>query len=212
MRFTALLIAALAALPAQAASFSFTGSFGADDDIQLFSFSLGSGATVTMTTLSYAGGLNSDGVLIGNGGFDPILTLFDSTGALVSFNDDGLPPDVGTDPVTTRAFDSYLEILLAPGTYTLALTQFDNFANGPNLANGFMRTGQPTFTGPLFNCPNGQFCDSAPSNRSSAWAVDIRDVDRATAAAATVPEPASVLLLGIGLVLAAGRMRKRRAG
>ena len=211
MRLLAILVAAFAALPAHAASFSFTGSFNADDDVQLFSFTLGSSSTVTLTTLSYAGGLSSAGPLIAPGGFDGILSLFDATGALLSQNDDTAPPDVGVDPVTGQSYDAFLQLLLGPGDYTVALTQFDNFVLAGNLANGFTYTGSPTFTS-IFGCSNGAFCDSTVANRTSAWAVDIRQVDQASAATSAVPEPASVVLLGIGLVLAAGGMRKRRAG
>lgn len=199
----------LAALPASAASFSFTGAFSADDDVELFSFGLDSGATVTLLTLSYAGGLNSDGLLIAPGGFDTVLSLFDSTGALITSNDDGAPPDVGVDPVTGESWDAFIELFLAPGVYTLALTQFDNQVIGGDLANGFVESGNPTFTS-IYACPNGVFCDSTTANRTGAWAVDILEVDRV--GSATVPEPASVLMLGLGLVALAGGLRKRRAG
>jgi hypothetical protein len=202
MRFLVLLLAAaLLTLPAQAANFSFTGNFSGGDDVQLFSFSLSSPTSVTLLTLSYAGGVNSAAAVIPDGGFDPILTLFDSTGAILTQNDDGSPPDVGVDPVTSQSYDSFLFELLAPGSYTLALTQFDNTAATSNLAGGF---GSTTILG----CSNGVFCDAQDANRTSAWAVDILSVDQASAAA--VPEPASILMLGIGLVLAAGGLRKRR--
>ena len=208
MRLLAILTV-LTALPANAASFSFTGSFDADDDLQLFSFTLDAGATVTLTTLSYAGGVNAAGDTIAPGGFDPILSLFDSGGLLIDSNDDGLPPDVAVDGVTGQAYDSFLQLVLGPGSYILALTQFENRVIGGDLANGFDKTGDPAFTS-SFGCSNGRFCDSSPANRSSAWAVDIRDVDRSNLGMAPIPEPASIVLLGIGLVLAAGGLRKRR--
>ncbi len=202
MRFLAVVLAACAALPAQAATISFTGTFDSDDDLELFSFTLGSASTVTMMTLSYAGGVNAAGDLIAPGGFDPILTLFDASGAFLAENDDGTPPDVGVDPVSGGAFDSYFELALGPGSYILALTQFDGFAAGSHLSDGF----QPqTF----FSCPNGTFCDTAGKNRTSAWAVDILGVDSATSA---VPEPSSIMLLGLGLLAVAGGLRRRPRG
>ena len=59
----------LATAPASAASFSFSGAFSGDADVQLFSFTVGSGTTVSLSTTSYA-----------LGGFDPLLTVFDSSG------------------------------------------------------------------------------------------------------------------------------------
>jgi hypothetical protein len=199
MRLLVLLLAA-AIVPANAASFSFTGSFTGGDDVQLFSFSLGTSSTVVMTTLSYAGGVNSAGDTIARGGFDPILTLFDSAGALLLPNDNGFPPDVGIDPLTNTAFDSYIELLLTPGSYILALTQYDNFAAGGLLSGGFTGT-------TVLGCSNGVFCDTLGKDRTPEWAVDIRNVDQARVGA--VPEPSSIALLGAGLVLAAGRLRKR---
>lgn len=209
MRLLAIALA-FAALPASAASFSFTGSFTADDDVELFTFELDSSATVTLTTLSYAGGLNSDGLLIVPGGFDTVLSLFDSTGALLVENDDGAAPDVGVDPVTGETYDAFIQALLGPGSYILALTQFDNHVIGGNLSNGFDRTGLPAFTS-IYACSNGAFCDSTTANRTSSWAVEILEVDRASGSA-TVPEPASILMLGLGLVALAGGLKKRRAG
>jgi hypothetical protein len=203
MRLLAIL-AVFAALPASAASFSFTGSFGAQDDVQLFSFTLGSNSTVTLTTLSYGGGVNAAGATISPGGFDPVLSVFDSTGALLTSSDDGNPPDINTDPVTGEAYDVYFQTLLSPGTYQLALTHFNGFAIGPNLSDGF----DPITIG---GCPNGVFCDSKANNRTSAWALDILNVDQASAIAAPIPEPSSIFLLGAGLLLAAGGLRKRRA-
>jgi len=203
MRFLAAL-ALFAALPASAASFSFTGSFGAQDDVQLFSFTIGSGSTVTMTTLSYAGGVNAAGATISPGGFDPVLSLFDSTGSLLNSSDDGTPPDINTDPSTGEAFDVYFQTLLGPGTYILALTHFDGFAIGPNVSDGF----DPITIG---GCPNGVFCDSKANNRTPDWALDILNVDQASMNAATVPEPSSIFLLGVGLLLAGRGLRKRRA-
>ena len=44
---------------------------------------------LVLETLSYAGGTNAAGTAISQGGFKPILAVFDSTGAIVGQNDDG---------------------------------------------------------------------------------------------------------------------------
>src|SRR5271166_7001129 len=91
--------------------FSFTGTFTQDDQLELFQFTAPS-ASVTLRTWSYAGGTNAAGHLISPGGFDPVLSLFDATGGLMSSspltasNDDGA--GVGTDLSTGNAFDSLL--------------------------------------------------------------------------------------------------------
>ena len=99
------MIAAPLALPSD---FSFQGTLNGDDGIQLFTFSVSSPSTVTIQTLSYAGGINAQGVTIPNGGFDPVLTLFDSSGVLADQNDDG-GSFVLIDPSSGRSSDAYLQ-------------------------------------------------------------------------------------------------------
>lgn len=72
------------------ANFSFTGNFSNDDEVQPFNFSVvGSAADVSLRTWSYAGGMNAGGTEIARGGFDPVITLFDSvTGVKITENDD----------------------------------------------------------------------------------------------------------------------------
>ena len=66
---------------ANATDFSFTGNFTNDNDVALFDFTVGaSSPDVILRTWSYAGGTNAAGQVIAEGGFDPILAVFDSTG------------------------------------------------------------------------------------------------------------------------------------
>ena len=171
---------ALASTSMQAANLSFTGSLGGDNDVRLFTFTLAADSDVTLRTWSYAGGTNASGSLIGSGGFDPIVTLFAGTGPsalLLTANDDGTGVDV--DPGTGSAFDSLLEILaLSAGTYTVALTEFDNFASGPTLGDGFGGNNIMGFDG-----------------RNANWALDILSVDSAH----QIPEPAGLALAMLGL-------------
>jgi hypothetical protein len=204
---SAAVLLALFLCTANAANFSFTGNFTLDDDVELFNFTVGAPSTVTLLTLSYAGGTNAAGDVIARGGFDPILALFDSTGVLLDTNDDGDPADVPTD-INGLTFDTFLSIALDPGTYTVSVMQFDNFADGPNLSDGFSRAGEGNFTA-AFGCGATQFCDAGLGARDSHWAFDVLNAEQA--AIVGVPEPGSILFACGGLALLALRLRKRHA-
>jgi hypothetical protein len=190
---------------ALADNFSFTGNFTQDDNVQLFNFSVGATSTITLRSWSYAGGVNAAGQSIGRGGFDTILALFNSSGLLINQNDDG-DANVAADAVTGIGYDTFLNSTIGAGTYTVAVMQYDNFANGPNLSNGFSRAGQGNFTGTLTAHPGGSFWDVSGNQRDSHWAFDILNVQAAT----TVPEPPSILLLVPGLAGLAACFRRRK--
>jgi len=194
----------LAMRVASADTFSFTGMFLADDQIETFSLDVLVTSTVTIQTLSYAGGTNAASQVIPSGGFDPILSLFDSGGTLLNVTNDGSP---NTDPSTGAALDSLLSLSLDPGMYTLALSQSDNQANGPTFADGFSEQGAGSFTSTL-GCSNGSFCDITGANRDGKWALDISGVESASDNnGSTVPEPKTILILLLG---AAGMLCLRR--
>jgi hypothetical protein len=194
-----LLVAALALCASQAfgASFSFTGAFSTDDQLQQFNFTLTGTNTVTLRTWSYAGGTNQAGMLIPRGGFDPWLSLYDSLGNLLQSVENGTCGQVGTDSVTGACFDSFISQSLGIGVYTLILSQSDNQPAGTLLSDGFTNTGSPTFTS-TFGCTNGQFCDSNADNRTAQWAVDIDNVASASVPSSGVPEPGTLVLLASG--------------
>lgn len=210
-----ILLGTLLCLPAWtiAANYSFTGTFSGDDDVQLFDFTVGVPSTVTLITKSYAGGTLSNGSVIQAGGFDPILSLFDSAGTFIILNDDDFGSNVLTDPISHERFDAFLHLVLGPGTYTASITQFYSFPSGSNLTDGFSNTGDPTFTS-SFGCSNGQFCDATGKNRTNEWAFDILNVnDASLSGGPAVPEPTSVLLFGTGAVAVLGwrLMRKTKS-
>ena len=193
---------------AQAASFSFTGSFSFDDDVQVFGFHVGAPSTVTLRSYSYAGGTMADGTGIAAGGFDPILALFDGSGNLINQNDDGY--SVPADPETGLPYDTLLTLDLGVGDYFASVMQFDNFAPS-RLSLPFLHDGEHDFTA-AEGCSNAMFCDAGGNNRSSAWAFDILNVDSAI----TVdPQPSAVPLpAGLPLVVSAlggmALLRRRR--
>ncbi len=204
---------------ASAANFSFIGNLNHDDAVQEFNFEVeGAAREVTLRTWSFAGGTNAEGQVIQAGGFDPVVSLFNSsTGALISFNDDGFHyqvPDTENEfptfpyfpyfpnfsnipffPSTNSAYDSLLATNLSAGNYTVTVTQFKSFPVGSFLTNGFSGSDSENF-----------------ASRTSHWALDVSNVENATVGAtyiSQVPEPDSfaMLLAGLGLL---GFMAKRK--
>lgn len=200
-RVVMMLFACFLGSPASAANRSFTGNLSNDNEVQFFDFSIAAAATVTLRTYSYAGGANSAGTAIPSGGFDPILALFDAaTGALIGQNDDGGCGQVPPDPATGNCWDTYLQASLPAGNYRVSVSQYDNFANGPSLSNGF----------------SGYSMTSGFNGRTSAWAFDALNVDNAVIvpntpkSVPTLSEWSISMLAGL-LGVAGWRQMRRRA-
>jgi hypothetical protein len=205
----ALMTANLVAIdPASAANLSFRGNFAQDDDVNLIDFTVTSTSRVAIKSLSYAGGTQADGTVVSAGGFDPILSLFDSTGNLLGTNDDGGSSNVLSDPTSGQSFDAFLTSLLAPGNYTVAVTQFYNFPAGTSLSEGFRHQGESTFTS-TYNCSAGIFCDSQGNSRTNLWAVDVLRIDEPIPPE-SVPEPSTLLgaFIAFGAISRAGLRKK----
>lgn len=201
---TAALLASLAcATGVQATNLSFTGNFNYDNDVQRFTFTLANDATVTLRTWSYAGGVNAQGDTIARGGFDPILTLFDASGIRIDQQDDGGCSLVDPDTMSGACYDINYTNILSAGTYTATIQQWDNYASW-TLDAGF------TYDGADYHNFRDGFVDSRNDKRDGHWALDLLNVDSASADAPStnVPEPASLALLGIGAV---GLLRRKRA-
>lgn len=179
---------------------SYSGTFTRDDQVALFSFAVGGGApaassftSVILYTNSYA-----------TGGFDPVLSVFAANGTFLGDNDDinagYLTSLVAADPTSGERRDSFLEIDLEPGLYTLAVTQFDNFAAGPNLSDGFVRAGDGNFTA-QYGGPGatGPFLDGLGRQRTGSYSVNI-----------LIPEASTTTLVLAGLLPLTGALVLRR--
>ncbi|MCU1260257.1 MAG: sorting protein [Bryobacterales bacterium] len=190
---------AFATASLQATSFSFQGSFVSDDQIQLFGFAISSNTVVTLKSLGYGGGTNGVNAVIPAGGFDPLLTLFQSDGTQVgSFDDD--PGCAHTNLNHGACLDSYFNGLLQAGSYQLALTESGNFSLG-NLSDGFLQQGQGNFTANNCSPSSAQgFCDTFGNQNNGNWALDIIGVNSATQVSG-IPEPSSLSLAALALAL-----------
>lgn len=182
MKLRILFLAILMAAHMPAAVLSYTGIFGADDDLAFVNFNVDSPGTVEIRTLSAA-----------NGGFDPYLSLFDANGLQLLL-------DLNEDETGCGCLDSLIT-LNTPGNYILALSQSGNFPNGPTLADGFSQQGNGNFTG-------GPFLDIFGDTRTGDWEIEISGP--VSAPNSEVPEPATAALLAAGLS-ALAIARKRRA-
>ncbi len=169
-------IAAVAATGAAAASFS--GTFANDNGKAGFFFYVAAPTTISITSTGFAAG-----------GFDPVLSLYDSAGEAIDYNDDQ----------AEGVADSQLVLSgLATGRYTVFLTQYDNF--GPaSLALPFAYDDQPNF--------RGGFIDFNGSQRTGFYALDIDGAFKAGA----VPEAATWAMMIAGFGLAGAAMRRRVA-
>ena len=170
---------------------SFSGNFAMDDDVKLIPFSVVSSSLVTMETTSFGDGSK---------GFEPVLTLYDGSGNLFLQDSTGgtAPGGCGArsiDPVSGFCLDAFIQALLGPGSYTLALTEADNVPNGPTLADGFPQAGNGNFTGPEFLGQPGSFILFDGSQRNSDWALQIN-----SRGLAPVPEPGTAALLLSGVI------------
>jgi hypothetical protein len=165
-----------------ASTFDFEGYIEYHNDVVFFNVSLFSDtADVRIWTDSYDYGAN----------FDPVLALWTFAGQRIGVNDDNPTLDPAQDN-----FDSGLEFSsLMAGNYLLSLSVYDNFPNSMDLASGFRYgSGNPI--------PIEDWYGYDPTGY---YHVVFENVDAVT----PVPEPATMLLFGTGLVALAGIGRRK---
>ena len=180
-------------LAAQAASVPYTGTFTRDVDRFRLPFTLLSASQISAVSTSWAGG-----------GFAPVFTLFGGPGGLqqeVGSAHTCGPGSGGVDPATGFCWDALFGATLGAGSYTLVLTQDDNLAIGPGLADGFTQDGNADYTAVNYlGLPpgSGKTCINVDtSQRSCNWAFTFS----VTPNAASVPEPSALLLAGLALLM-----------
>ncbi|MEZ5931693.1 MAG: DVUA0089 family protein [Alphaproteobacteria bacterium] len=187
------------------------GTFVFDNDVEQFEFSIPTTSIVTIESIGYGGGtfVTNPAIVVGPGGFDTVISLFDSTGAFIDDDDDD-DDNLGStlvDPSTGNAFDAFLQTTLTAGTYTVVVSQFDNFFVGnvgDDISLGFTFDGPPNnFTSFFPGCIGGPFCDFGGNVRSNFFAINV--------SSQAIPEPSVLALLGFGLVGAGLAYRRRRA-
>jgi hypothetical protein len=200
---------ALFASPALAGSYDFSGTFTYDDDVVGLDFTVGSTIDVTIFSSSWISeDLDPSGSPYG---FDPILAIWDmdNGGSLVHEQDDGGSSGSKDSNGTTYYYgkwDSYYTVALAAGNYRATITQYDNFAKGTHLSDGFDFQGDHDFTAIYGSQPyfNGVWDSNDP--RTGDWEFHILNVDRASQ---VVPLPAAGFV-GLGLLGVLGLIRTIR--
>ena len=196
-----------------------TGTFDSTDSF-LLPITLGSTSDVTLQTYGFGGGTNAAGMTILPGGTDPFVGLFSGTGngalflngtSLTQTNyTPGCPPAntemIGGSPQCGDVTLTFGD--LAAGMYTVLLSdgQYVPCA-ADSAACATLGDGAFDFTGGF---PGGAFCNAAINgvacpNTSGAWALDVTETP-----ATPTPEPASLALLGTGMLALAGLLKRRR--
>jgi len=177
---------------ANAASFTFDGNITYHNDIIQIGFTLDSDATdVRVWTDSFWDATN----------FDPITAVWAASGSgysIVGENDDD-----DTIASGQTSYDSGLTFAsLSAGDYLFTIATYDNFAVGTTLSEGFAYDSET----PILMANWAQ--PASHQGMGTYYRVNLDGVDGASNNS-DVPEPATVLLFGTGLLCLVGYSRKR---
>lgn len=157
-------------------------------------FNISQTSAVQAVTFSYGDGVNGEGAIISEGGFEPYLSLFDGAGNFLAstFFGTTCPAGAQVNSVSGFCYDVLLDAgVLAPGTYQIAISAFENLSFAENYGSGLLSDG---FTG-LGNLADGE-------DLHYAFDVDVTS-------AAPVPEPSTFFSTAAGLIFAGLEWRRR---
>jgi hypothetical protein len=199
-----------------------SGVFATAEDIFQTTVLLTPGATLTLQTYGFGGGVSLTGTPVSSGGFDPLVAVFMGSGGsatLVDGTSDGLSNYgglAGCPPASTRDIGAFTGqcgdismtfIGLSPGIYTVLLNDAEYIPNAlfdpgpaPTLDEGFT-----DLTGgslPFQTCVDLSNCVTD----TAAWALDVTVSGPSTSA----PEPADSGILGLGLLVFINYKRNKR--
>lgn len=161
-----------------------------------------SSSTLQAISFSYGGGTNAAGMTIANSGFESYFSLFDASGNFLASTYYGTtcPSGANTNPTLGGCYDEELDAgPLAPGTYSLALTAYENLSFAENLGTGTLSDGFIGLGGLNFG-------------EDLHYAFDVT-LTPSSAPVSPVPEPSGEgLLFGLaGIVVQAVRQWRRAA-
>lgn len=178
---------AITASTAKAADYDYFGNMRYHNDILQFNFSVLTSDTRTFFSSSWD-----------DGGFDPMLGLWDEFGNIITFQDDG--SQVGSTTSNGIAYDhgtwdSYYSVFLDPGNYILTLTAYNNFNMGTQLSEGFSLQNEYPILLTAWDQPANGF-------KQDFYAFHILNVETATGPGGPIPtpEPSTFILFGFGIV------------
>ena len=178
-----------------------TGTFTDQAEVFEAAFSLSSASKLTIFTTSYGGGSNLSGPASVVGGFQPMITLFTSTGNYVT-GQQVTSPIAHTDPTSNLALDQYLfDANVGPGSYIAVLTDWLNqqSPSATNLSDGFVSLGSSGST----------FVDEQFNSRNASYALNL-SADPLSGGGSAVPEPATFGLILPALAGAALFLRNKK--
>ncbi len=177
-----------------------TGTFTDQAEVFEANFSLSSASQLTIFTSSYGGGNNLSGPASVAGGFQPMITLYTSSGNYLT-GQQVTSPIAQTDATSGLALDQYLfSSNVGPGSYIAVLTDWLNqqSPSATNLSDGFVTLGSG----------GSSFVDEQFNSRTANYALNLSATPIGSGSA--VPEPATFGLILPALAGAALFLRNKK--